>query len=353
MSGNVNIPPELSAKFANMSIVCAALVVCMHVGGIFARDTVGWWISEFTRGGVSRVAVPYFFLASGYFLAGKFSFAEGRTVISVWLVEIRKRVRTLLVPLLIWPLIGMLWVAPFIMAANHLAGRPLGQEIPFMNGVYWPGVGILWFIKFLFILVMLSPAILFFIRRLGCVWLIIAFVVYWGIYTFIDPVNEKGPMGWSIYDFSLEGLAYFSTGIYIRQFVRKRLDLSRHASVWLLMVGVLGVLASIVCTRIQIPVGGTYLNLRHFPLPFLMAGMFGLMPTKRFPVILVSAAFPVYLMHGMWAVSITCVLNHIPFVGCTSAYVLKWGIAFGMSVTMAWVLRRFTPRVAAVLFGGR
>ena len=348
-----DISCSTSAKFANMSIVCAALVVCMHVGGKFACGSVGWWFSELTRGGISRVAVPYFFLASGFFLMGKFIDVEGRSVIPVWLAEVYKRVRTLLIPFLIWPLIVMLWSAFFTLLANHLARRPLGHAIPFMNGVYWPGVGHLWFIKFLFVLVLVSPAILFLVRRLGRIWLVITFVAYWGIYTFIDPVNATGSMGWCIYKVSLEGVAYFSAGIYLRQFVAKDALLSRRVSVWMLMVGVLGVVGSMIYNSMQFSFGCGGLNLRHFPLPFLMAGMFGLMPRKRFPILLISAAFPVYLMHVMWVVPVACLLNHVPWICATMAYLLKWIIAFAVSVAAAWGLRRLMPCTAAILFGGR
>ena len=84
-----------------------------------------------------------------------------------------------------------------------------------------------------------------------------------------------------------------------------------------------------------------------------MAGMFGLMPIKLFPEMFVTAAFPVYLMHFMWAVPIGCLLHHISFIGDTLAYLVRWGVALGMSILTAFLLRRYVPRVAGVLFGGR
>ncbi|MBQ4385144.1 MAG: acyltransferase [Kiritimatiellae bacterium] len=348
------ISKETSAKFANMSIVCSFFVVCMHVGGEFARGSAGWWISEFTRGGVSRIAVPYFFMASGFFLAGKFSCIDVRDALAIWMCEVRKRVRSLIVPLLIWPIIGMVWAAPFVMVANMLAGRPLSHSIPFLNGVYWPGVGILWFVKFLFVLVLISPVLLLLTRKLGKVWLTIAFFLYWCVFTFLDPVRATGPLGWCVYSFSLEGVAYFSAGMFLREFAVNGFILPLRKSVCFMVLGLLGVLLSITCNLLQIPIGGgNYLNIRHFPVPLVMAGVFGLMPVKRFPEVLVTAAFPVYLMHGMWTVPITCILNHVPFIGATSAYLLKWGFGFGMSVLSASFLRRYVPRVAGVLFGGR
>ena len=223
-----------------------------------------------------------------------------------------------------------------------------------MNGVYWPGVGTLWFIRFLFILVCLSPILHFLIKKTKRMWLILTFTMYWGIYTFINPIKATGPLGWSVYQFSLEGVAYFSTGMYIRQFASNRLTLSHSVSAWLLVAGMLGVAVSGTCNYMRIQVwDGVYLNLRHFPVPFLMAGMLGLMPTIRFPSMLLRAAFPVYLMHTLWAIPTGCLLHHIPFVGDCMIYLFQWVIAFMLSVVSAWLLHRFAPRVASVLFGGR
>ncbi len=60
----MKINPEVSAKIANMGIVCAFLVLFIHLptGG---NDFVGWYFSR----GIDKMAVPFFFMASGYLLA--------------------------------------------------------------------------------------------------------------------------------------------------------------------------------------------------------------------------------------------------------------------------------------------
>ena len=239
-----------------MSIVCAFLVVCMHLGGEFVRGSAGWWVSEFTRGGIARVAVPYFFLAAGFFFTGKFISVEVSDIFRIWKFEVIKRVKTLIVPLLLWPIIWMFWSAPFVMVANKLAERPLSHAIPFLNGVYWPGVGILWFVKFLFILILLSPILLLLVRKLRVVWLAIAFALYWGAYSFLDPVKATGPLGWCVYEFSLEGTAYFSAGMFLREFCIDGLILPKRISMTFILVGLLGALLSIARNFAQIPRGG-------------------------------------------------------------------------------------------------
>ena len=180
----------------------------MHVGGEFDRGTVGWYVTEITRGGLSRMAVPYFFLASGFFLAGHVG-EQGW-----WKREARKRIGTLLIPLVIWCLIGTIWGAFWTACANYLAGRPLGYDIPFCNGEWVPGVGILWFVRNLFLLVLVSKAIAWMIERIGWVWIGVCFAIYWSVYTCLNPVKpDLAWQGFLVYGFSLEGLSYFSLGI--------------------------------------------------------------------------------------------------------------------------------------------
>lgn len=347
----VIVDSRLSAKFANMSIVCAFLVVCMHVGVGFAIGSTGWWVSELTRNGVSRIAVPFFFLASGFFLAGHVC-EQGW-----WWREPWKRVRTLLVPLMIWPLIWMFWGAPFTMIANRLAGRPIGYMVPFMNGIWWPGVGVLWFIRFLFILVVLSPVLVWLLRRLGCLWVVFAFGVYWCVLTFLDPVAPKGPLAWCVYQFSLEGLAYFSLGLWLRLGGEGYDDCpcERGWCGWLdgVVAGcsIVLIVASVLCLQ-KWGGGGAY-NIKHYHIPFTMLTMWRLMPEVRFPSVLVSAALPVYLMHCGCAIPVAICLKRLPWCGDLTCYLIRWFAAFGLSVLVAWGVRKFLPRTANVLFGGR
>ena len=58
-------------KLRNMSIVCAAMVVVIHCRPAFEVGSVGWWVKQMLEAGVCHVAVPFFFVVSGYFLSRK------------------------------------------------------------------------------------------------------------------------------------------------------------------------------------------------------------------------------------------------------------------------------------------
>ena len=67
------ISKTLSEKMAVMSFVCACLIVAIHTTSRPLDDTWQWWVVALLgKEGVCRVAVPYFFLASVFFIAGHF-----------------------------------------------------------------------------------------------------------------------------------------------------------------------------------------------------------------------------------------------------------------------------------------
>ena len=79
-----------SAKMANMAWFNAVLIVALHVMN-FAQpaDAASWWLRSVVHGGVCSMAVPFFFLASGWFF-GRHVDEQGW-----WLRELKKRVRTI------------------------------------------------------------------------------------------------------------------------------------------------------------------------------------------------------------------------------------------------------------------
>ena len=86
---------RLSNKIANMGFVCACLVVLIHSPMFGNVGFVTYLLKNF----LVRIAVPAFFMISGFLLA-RHCGEEG------WYCrEVCKRVKTLLVPLWCWCLI--------------------------------------------------------------------------------------------------------------------------------------------------------------------------------------------------------------------------------------------------------
>lgn len=133
---------DTSNKMANMGFLCAIFIVLLHSG----------------CGGITSVAVPYFFLAAGYFLAGHIG-EEGW-----WRREVCKRVRSLLVPMWIWGAVSIM-IELLLQWGIRLTGYDYqGESLSFLyrllkslGVLFTVNMGVLWFVRMLFILVVISP----------------------------------------------------------------------------------------------------------------------------------------------------------------------------------------------------
>lgn len=136
-------------------------------------SVVGTFINKF-----AFIAVPLFFAISGYLFFQKLDTWSW----PVWKQKIRSRVRTLLIPFIIFnvicaisqlslPIIGWLWNG-----VSYCQGWKnwLGMDMQ----LYYPLDVPLWFIRDLMVMVVLSPLIYWLVRKVGAVYLAIVGVAY-------------------------------------------------------------------------------------------------------------------------------------------------------------------------------
>ena len=215
MGKNV-IPLEASRRMSVMSCICACMIVAIHCTPNPSFGDWEWWIANLVgAGGLCRIAVPWFFVASGFFLAGRFG--EER-----WYSKaVRKRVRTLLVPFVIWAMIGLafnwcMWYGIQKTGYTCSVQNPMGDGL--MMGliralgfdVNRANIGPIWYLRMLFLLVIVSPMIIWGIKRYGLLLPSVFFIAY-GVYDTTIHFTDF----WE-YVLSLRGFAYFTIGIAIR-----------------------------------------------------------------------------------------------------------------------------------------
>ena len=305
-----------SAKFANMGFVCVCLVVLMHVH------------CPWEGGGINRLAVPFFFAMSGYFL-GTHVDETG------WYVRtLKKRFRTLVVPLFLWCVIWAAFTVPLAVVLNIHAGRDLFANVLTGWGVlrYFalditrtPALGSLWYVRCLFLFVIISPAIVNLIRRAGILVLIILGGIYY-IYS-VGRIN----ISFFSYGFSFEGVFYFAVGLYLRM---KQVSLSLGP-----MIGI-----PVFCAGVLV----YYIGHIEVSIAVMIVGLWGTMPMKRLPQVLTKNTFPIYLIH-MFVLTLFG-------SGKVASAPLAVGIglaAVAMSMIVAEGIRRMAPKFSIVLFGGR
>lgn len=157
--------------------------------------------------GIARIAVPLFFLMSGYlfFLGFSWSLENYKT-------KIRSRINTLLVPFLFWNIftLALLAFAQYLPATQGFFSGKNGHISTFggydyLNAIFgidrYPIAYQFWFIRDLIVLVLFAPVIYLILERAARLFLFVAFVLW-----FFDLLP--------IYIPSTAALAFFYAGAY-------------------------------------------------------------------------------------------------------------------------------------------
>lgn len=287
--------------------------------------------------GICTIAVPFFFLISGFMLSRHID-EKGW-----YLQEHRKRLFSIVVPYFIW--------STLFVTYRILLG--FGGDIYVYSRYYaisyfqLPLLTPLWYLRGLFVLFLLSP-IFVRVAQLKYLGLLGLFICY-GIVC-PGPNGE----GW-VHSLTREGILpaagvfYFTAGLVIGRYPIG-ITLTRCCSVCFLSVGLL--LSFMQATF-------HYLNINQWAqywgwlaIPFMMIGMWGLIPNKQWPKWLISASFPIFLIHKFLFphrfTNLGLILECGIF-GCITVALL----VFGLSLCATILFRKVMPKVARVCFGGR
>lgn len=359
----MQISKESSERIRAISFVCALMVVAIHCSSI----PKGWWdgssampswivgLQTFGTDTLSRLAVPWFFVVSGFFLVKGLDLSDAigvsgnvRSVLPWWKCSVLKRVLTLGVPYLIWNLVYYL----FKLSTGKYGFDVLHclEQLTGYNFYDVPACGQLWYLRCVFFYVLCAPVFvaIFYGRVVGAM-AIVALLVCWlgGIGLPIRYIQ--------ILDFSY--IMYFGTGVY--------LGLGDcGGGRWLQKVGVLPVVI-LAITVVGIVFGSVtrHLHVYHvcsqimiiagLPSLWLLGGRI-LALTSRWRR-LYGLSFFVYAMHVI-LVSITYKVasRFMPPLAYESiGYILKIVVGIFGSIAIGQLLGRFTPRVLRVLCGGR
>lgn len=350
------ITPELSRRLGVFGFFCALLIVLIHSTPNPAVGTWQWWLAELLgRDGLCRIAVPYFFLAAGFFLAGHVCEAGW------WRREIQKRTRTLVVPYFLWIGIGLvvhfgLWYG--IQKAGKVCGFPNPfygpMNIWFADTVginpFSNKIGILWFVRDLFALVVISPVLLSMLKRFSWFFVATLFIVYVVVAVWQIEI-DKGWRNFFEYFMSLRGLCYFTLGLGLRYV--DVLESDKSAKIVCLGGGML--VAKLVVLRYSSPKVAAAIDVAM--VPALMAGAFHMIRGIKLPNVITSNAFAVYLIHQNLLLLSIVVISLMGLRRNMDISVAIWAMRFvfavSMSIAIAYCLRKFFPRVASLLFGGR
>ena len=348
---------SVESRMANMAVVCACIVALSHVGYNTDVGSAGWWLVRMTRYGFCCLAVPFFFMVSGYFLARHFGEAGW------WARETGKRMQSLLVPYLLW------CVAFFLFARIGATAVKASSWACFMTALRFPiaklplALGLrldappmlvpLWYMRALFVIVLLSPVFAWFAREWRRAWLLLAALAT--LYVVFSP-HRNGLVSTKVehflyYGISLMGMFYFYLGVMMRKtrFLEKTLGVSPWAGAAFLVAGVVAVAWR---TGGIASSGDEPFPVLCAAIPFLVSGMWLLLPASPWPTWLTSMSFPIYALHffAVYAIDGFRVCKEDKSIGLMVVHVV---CAVLIPCICALVVRRLPHVAVKFLFGGR
>lgn len=357
---------SLSARFANMSFLCSCLVVFIHVGVTPEHGTLTWWVAQmFTHVGITRVAVPFFFLASGFFLMRHLPLTGIWR--PAWRDECIKRVGSLLVPFLVWNLLyglfawGMAWCAHRCGYMIHLdiPLHPTWRQLISLSGVNFcaaPALPHLWYIRCLIFFVLLSPLFLYAVRRM-VPWVMVVLFLLVGTVMSVAPAHWQGFLN---YGLSLEGAFFFLLGMFFaarlssfERIVDRCSQNSRKIGVVVSGVSFFGLRAWAV--YFGHGVAGYWTG--WFGLSCLMFGLFLLMPSVLPWQSVRALSFPLYLMHQFVLLVVTGTVNVLGYRALAASssllYFARCALVVLGTLMLAKCVLRVLPGFSHHAFGGR
>ncbi len=344
----------ISAKLTNMSLLCACLVVFIHVDCELDPFSASWWIRNLWKSGLAQIAVPFFFITSGYLLTGN-------TAQTPWYGrEVKKRLKTLLLPYLLWSILYAAYCISVTLLANIVAHAPLSRNLSFgavyfgrLFGValyYLPLLAPLWYVRALILFMLLSPLLLMLLRKkrglalvfLGVLWTIACFATSW-------DYKPGEPSAFWITTLSFSGLFYFTLGAFLRTY-----------SICLRLSPILTFLAGMGLFAIKL--WAIELNLcwcHYLDCPAIFLTLYAVwqwMPPRILFPKLQTVSFPIYVIHLFFISFCGFCFNTLNLSEAANTLPAYFAIAIAAiagSILTSLLLQRAFPRLARILFGGR
>ena len=224
---SVSISKTLSSKIKAVSFLCTVLIALLHAyeqSLLSESNHCSIYVARFLSLGICEIATPFFFLVSGFLLACQYDDDVPYSQL------VKKRLISLGKPYVYWCILYALAYLLFAISGNYLAGRPLTENTflatplhPWMDVCRifgfdlfdFPADGPLWYVRNLFLLVLLSPALMTAMKNktTGQMFIVFAFVFY--LFHFLIP---KPWWQFFMTGFSFRGLLFFSIGMYLKRF---------------------------------------------------------------------------------------------------------------------------------------
>lgn len=316
-----------------------------------------YYVSTFISNVISRIAVPLFFLMSGYLFFYKVETFNNGT----YLLKLKKRFKSLLIPFIFWTtallcifyiLSHLPFTSNFFATKNYTLEYVISsywaQESP-TSGMTYPLAYQFWFIRDLIVCVIISP-ILYYIVSKTKVWGIIFIGTAWFFNLSIPYLGFRG--------FSTAAIFFFSLGAWVSTRKLNIIVISRE----LKFFGFSYPIIAIADLLTKNYVFNAYIHnlgiISGIIFCFLLVSyLLENNKIKSIPL-LSSASFFIFAIHDPWLLRtikkiLYMVIRPESDLMLTLLYFIAVILVIIISVGIYYALKNLTPRFTSIITGGR
>lgn len=340
----MEVTKSISERFRLVSTLSMMAVVFIHARIIHSRwgefvdasagmaGKVSYYIQFLLSENIGRIAVPLFFMISGFWMA-----YHNDSTFATYAERLRKRIRTVFIPYL---MVSLLWlVVSFIIGKLQIEGFWSIVRIWLIDPVPFQ----FWFLQHLMLLILLSWPILYVIRnaRYGKYMLFTAMFIY----SFVNQ-STWGAFG--------DSLLYYALGMYLTTIDVKKPSKSVVATLIAVYVG------SLIGVMINGEMSGCFIPL--YKLQVLVGVslitrwiLFSNSEVKSRILAIGGGNFFIYAFHEpLQSMIKSFALPHIHSqIGVLGLYLLVPVFVIAVCLLVYMIMSKFMPRTAQVLTGGR
>lgn len=344
MLSNLEDRINLHSKTLNaVKMLMILFVIFIHMNPTTERcgEVAMWWHS------IVVVAVPVFFIISGYFFF--YNVKEFNSF--VYVTKLKKRGRTLLTPYLLWNLLPVFMIVGGNLFSIIFRGKSFDALCSFFYGlwdeglwhIWWdktsgtmPFDSPLWYVRDLIIVVCLSPIIYWLIKRIGLLLPVVIGILY---------VSGLWP---NVTGFSPTAYLFFSIGATYALKNRLMIDMqSKMKYILLILASVFFILQNVESVPI---VNRLFIIISSL----LWIVGFSHLPDKVINIVskYVSSVFFIYAIHNTFVLANTSKIL-LWLVDEKVCYWISPLITMMLCMAAYFLLKKILPRFTAFICGGR
>lgn len=294
------------------------------------------------------IAVPIFFIISGYLFI-----KEGYLNRQLYLIKVKKRLKSLVIPYIVWNTFGLLiYILVRIPIFYDFFPNVSIEDVTvskILSG-YWAREGDgfpfdypLWYVRELILMVIISPFLYVFVSKMKACFLVFLAVCMFASFL---PSNLSA---------TLNAMLFFSIGLYIRicpnNILRKRATFIKYLYIILVATDLYTVTNKLSVNH--------YIHLLVIFTGIITVINYAFVSAmqNKYRPLFKNEVFFIYASHGLFIAyiqkSVLCITQPSNEIGFLAVYVLVPILTIIISIYIFRCMKRFSPNFLSLLVGGR